>query len=268
MQKEMGQPVVVMSRPGAGGAVGVEAVVRAPADGYTFVLSSSGNIAINPHVLKLKYDPVSQLRHVTILTELPFVFVKNNSFPAKDLNEFLIYAKQHPNEVRMGNGGLGSHQHLTQVMFAKTAGISINIIPYKGSAPATSDLMGGHIESIIDNVGTQKPLIESGRVSPLFVTSAERVPSMPKIPTAQELGLPFTAVAWFGLAAPAGTPDAIVNRVQAILAAAFGKTETRMKLEELAMTPIANDPSAATQRVKGDFEKYGKAVTEFGVKLD
>lgn len=268
IQKALGQPVAVISRPGAGGSIGVESVVRAPADGYTFVVTASGNVAINPYVYKLSYDPLQDLAQVTILADLPFVLVANKSFPAKDYKDFVVYAKRRPNEVRMGNAGAGTYQHLTQLMFAKAAGVELNIVPYKGSVPATTDLIGGHIETIIDNVVVQKPFLDAGKLTPLLTTSPTRIASLPNIPTAQELGLPLTAVAWFGLAAPKGTPDRIIHRVQAAIAAAFERPEVKNQLSNAGMTPLASTPEFATQRVRSDAERFGKAVKEFGLKVE
>lgn len=267
MQKDLGQPVVVVSRPGAGGSIGVESVARATADGYTFVLSSSGNVAINPHVYKLSYDP-AQMEHVSILVDIPFVLVANKDAGPKTLKELIELARRSPGQVKMGNGGLGTHQHLTQLIFAKAAGIDMSIVPYKGSMPATTDLMGGHIETIIDNVGVQKPFIESGKVRALLTTSPVRVPALPNVPTAMELGLRFSSVAWFGLSAPKGTPPDIVKRVQASLAAAFARPDIRKTISDAGMIPLASTPEFASDRVKQDFEKFGVAVKAFGLKIE
>jgi tripartite-type tricarboxylate transporter receptor subunit TctC len=268
MQKAMGQPVVVISRPGAGGSIGVESVVRAPADGYTFLLTTSGNLAINPHVYKLNYDPIAQLTQVSILVDVPFVLVANKDSGPKDLKTLIAAAKQKPGQLMMGNAGLGTHQHLTQLIFAKTAGIDMRLVPYKGSIPATIDLMGGHIETIIDNVGVQKPLIESGKVHPILTTALTRIAALPNVPTAQELGLQFSSVAWFGLAAPKGTPAEIIKRVQVAISATFSQPEVRQKLIDGGMIPLASTPEFANERVAQDAEKFGKLAKDFDLKLE
>lgn len=268
MQKALGQPVVVVTKPGAGGSIGMESVVRAPADGYTFLLTASGSVAINPHVYKLNYDPLQDLAQVTILADVPFVLVANKDFPAKGYQDFVAYAQRRPHEVRMGNAGPGTQQHLTQLIFAKAAGVDLNIVPYKGSAPATTDLIGGHIETIIDNVVVQKAYIETGKVAPILTTNPTRLAILPNVPTAQELGLPFTSVAWFGLAAPKGTPDRIIRRVQGAIASAFEQPAVKNQLLSAGLTPLASTPEVAAQRVKSDFERFGKAVKEFGLKLE
>lgn len=268
IQKALGQPVIVVSRPGAGGSIGVESVVKAPADGYTFLLTTSGNLSINPHVYKLTYDPVAQLTQVSILVDVPFVLVSNRESGPKSLKELIATAKQRPGQLKMGNAGLGTHQHLTQLIFAKAAGVDILIVPYKGSMPATNDLMGGHIQTIIDNVGVQKTFIESGKVNALLTTSPSRIPSLPNIPTAQELDLPFSSVAWFGIAAPKSTPPEIVKRVQAAIAAGFAQPDVRQKLIDSGMTPLASTPEFAAERVKQDADRYGKAARDLGLKLE
>lgn len=267
MQKALGQPVVVVSRPGAGGSIGVESVVRAPADGYTFLLTASGNMAITPHVYKLNHDPVEQLSQVSILVDVPFVLVANKETGPRDLKSLIEAAQQRPGQLSMGNAGLGTHQHLTQLMFAKAAAIPLRIVPYKGSMPATTDLMGGHIDTVIDNVGVQKSLIEAGKVHAILTTAPVRMESFPDIPTARELGLALTSVAWFGLAAPKGTPADIIQRVQSAVSATFAEPEVRQKLLADGFVPLASTPAFAQERVQRDAAQLGKAAKDFNLRL-
>jgi tripartite-type tricarboxylate transporter receptor subunit TctC len=267
LQKELKQAVIVDSKPGAGGSLGMEAVTRAQPDGHTLVLTASGSMAINPYVYKMRYKPVEDLASVTILADVPFVFVANTSVGIKDLEGLRALAKSKPGQVSSGNAGSGTQAHLTQVMFEKAAGIELNIISYKGSAPATTDLLGNQTDTMIDNIAAQSSFITSARVRPLFVTSAKRVAAFPDVPTAQEAGLPgFTAVAWFGLAAPKNTPSAVILKIQQIVAKGFARPEVQHKLESLGLIPVANSPADATDRAKKDLEHFGVLAKQLDLK--
>jgi tripartite-type tricarboxylate transporter receptor subunit TctC len=179
LQTELGKPAIVEAKPGAGGVLGTEFVSRAEPDGYTLALTASGTMAVNPYVYKLRYKPLEDFKQITVLVDLPFVVVTNNEFPAKNLKEFIDYGRKNPNKITFGNAGLGTQQHLTQLMFARAAGMQVNIVPYKGSSPAMNDLLGGHIDAVLDNTGVQTPFIKAGKVRPLFVTNPERVAALP-----------------------------------------------------------------------------------------
>lgn len=267
LQTELGKPAIVEAKPGAGGVLGTEFVSRAEPDGYTLALTASGTMAVNPYVYKLRYKPLEDFKQITVLVDLPFVVVTNNEFPAKNLKEFIDYGRKNPNKITFGNAGLGTQQHLTQLMFARAAGMQVNIVPYKGSSPAMNDLLGGHIDAVLDNTGVQTPFIKAGKVRPLFVTNPERVAALPDVPTAPEAGLPgFSAVAWFGLAAPKGTPDEIVDKIQQALAREFAKPEMKQRLLDLAMIPRVSTPAETTARVKSDLDTFGKIAKEVDLK--
>ncbi|MBD9432733.1 tripartite tricarboxylate transporter substrate binding protein [Achromobacter sp. ACM03] len=267
LQTELGKPAIVEAKPGAGGVLGTEFVSRAEPDGYTLALTASGTMAVNPYVYKLRYKPLEDFKQITVLVDLPFVVVTNNEFPAKNLKEFIDYGRKNPNKITFGNAGLGTQQHLTQLMFARAAGMQVNIVPYKGSSPAMNDLLGGHIDAVLDNTGVQTPFIKAGKVRPLFVTNPERVAALPDVPTAPEAGLPgFSAVAWFGLAAPKGTPDEIVDKIQQALAREFAKPEMKQRLLDLAMIPRVSTPAETTARVQSDLETFGKIAKEVDLK--
>lgn len=267
LQTELGKPAIVEAKPGAGGVLGTEFVSRAAPDGYTLALTASGTMAVNPYVYKLRYKPLEDFKQITVLVDLPFVVVTNNEFPAKNLKEFIDYGRKNPNKITFGNAGLGTQQHLTQLMFARAAGMQVNIVPYKGSSPAMNDLLGGHIDAVLDNTGVQTPFIKAGKVRPLFVTNPERVAALPDVPTAPEAGLPgFSAVAWFGLAAPKGTPDEIVDKIQQALAREFAKPEMKQRLLDLAMIPRVSTPAETTARVQSDLETFGKIAKEVDLK--
>ena len=263
----LGNAVIVEAKPGAGGSTALEYVARAPADGHTLVLSASGTMAVNPHIYKLRYSPVDDLVPITVLTEIPFIAVTNVDFPAKNLKEFITLAKKQPGQITFANAGLGTQSHLTQMMFLKAAGIEANIVAYRGGTPMVTDLMGGHVDAAFDNAAAQMANVRANKVRALFVTSPTRLESMPQVPTAEEAGLPgFTASGWFGLAAPKGTPQAIIQRMNQAIAEAFKKPEMRRKLIDAGWVPVANSPAEAAARARADLARLGAIVHQLGIK--
>lgn len=267
--KSLGQPVIVDAKPGAGGSTALEMVARAPADGYTLVLSASGTMAVNPHIYNLRYKPVEDLASITILAEIPFVVVTNNNFPARNLKEFVEYAKANPGKTSFANAGIGTQAHLTQVMFLKAAGITANVVPYKGGTPATSDLLGGHVDALVDNAAAQVGNVQAGKVRPLFVTTKARSPSLPTVPTAEEAGLPgFVTSGWFGLAAPKGTPQAIIDKLNAVVVKGMAEPQFHKKMVEAGWTPIGSSPAEAAARAKSDLARFGAVARLIELKKD
>ena len=263
----LGNAVIVEAKPGAGGSTALEYVARAPADGHTLVLSASGTMAVNPHIYKLRYSPVDDLVPITVLTEIPFIAVTNVDFPAKNLKEFITLAKRQPGQITFANAGLGTQSHLTQMMFLKTAGIDANIVAYRGGTPMVTDLMGGHVDAAFDNAAAQMANVRANKVRALFVTSPTRLESMPQVPTADEAGLPgFTASGWFGLAAPKGTPQAIIERMNQAISEAFEKREMRRKLIDAGWVPVANSQAEAAARARADLARLGLIVHQLGIK--
>lgn len=249
LRKETGQTVIVDVKPGAGGTIGGKQVARANPDGYTLLLNSSGVNSVAPAVYK-DFKPDEVLSHVTVLVDVPFVMVVNNSLPAKTMAEFVKYAKQHPGMVRIGNASQGSHGHLTQVLFDRAANIQMTSVPYKGSTPAITDLLGSHVDAVITNVEALKQFIESNRITPLFITSKTRSPALPQVPTATELGLPFESVAWFGVSVAKNTPPQVVTALRNMLAKGFEDKELRAKLIQMGMTPVLSSPADTTARLQ------------------
>ena len=267
LSRALGQPVVVESKPGAGGSTALEQVTRAPADGHTLVLTASGTMSVNPHIYNLKYSPVDDLASIAILVDIPFIAVSNLAFPAKNLKEFIAVAKARPGGVSFANAGTGTQAHLTQVMFMKAAGIAANIVPYKGGAPMTTDLLGGHIDAAFDNAAAQVANVQAGKVRPLFVTTQTRSPTLPDVPTAEEAGLPgFVASGWFGLAAPKGTPQPIIEKLNRIVVGAMKEPATRRKLLEAGWMPVGSSPEEAAARARADLVSFSAIVSQLGLK--
>lgn len=264
ISRETGQPVVVDNRPGAGGSIAGKMVVRAPADGYTLLMTSSGVNSLTPVVFK-DFDAMNGLTQVSVLVDVPFIVSVNKSFAAQDMQSFVDYAKNNPGKVTIGNASPGSHGHLAQLQFAKAAAIDVTPVSYKGSVPSLNDVLGGHIEANIDNVGVMKPYIDSNKVTALFVTSPERSASVPQVPTAKELGLDFTAQAWFGLAAPHGTPPEIVAKIQTLAAKGFQQQAPRDKLVQAGLTPVFGPPDEANVRMQEESRVLGKLAASLNL---
>jgi len=251
LRKETGQTVIVDVKPGAGGSIGGKQVARSTPDGYTLLLNSSGVNSVAPAIYK-DYKPEDMLSHVTVLVDVPFVFVVNNQFPAKTLTDFIKYAKQKPGTVRVGNASHGSHGHLTQVLFDKAAGVQLTSVPYKGSTPAITDLLGGHVDAVITNVEALKQFIDTNRITPLFITSKTRSQALPQVPTAIELGLPFESVAWFGISVAKDTPPQVMASLHRILSKGFEDKDVRAKLLQVGMAQVLSAPAETTSRLQAE----------------
>jgi len=269
MAKALGQPVIVDAKPGAGGSMALQQAVRANPDGHTLVLTASGTMAVNPYLYDLKYKPVEDLAPITILVDIPFVVVTRPDFPARTLKEFIAHAKANPGKISFANAGVGTQAHLTQMMFMKEAGISANVVPYKGGTGAIADLLGGHIDAMIDNAAAQVANVQAGKVRALFVTTRERSESLPGVPTAQEAGLPgFVTSGWFGLAAPKGTPQAVIDRLNAVIVQGMARPEARQRLIDAGWMPVGSSPSEAAARARSDLARFGQIALQIGLKKE
>ncbi|CUK08116.1 Bug family tripartite tricarboxylate transporter substrate binding protein [Achromobacter xylosoxidans] len=267
MSKRLGQPVIVESKPGAGGSIATEHVVRAVPDGYTLLLSASGTIAVNPHLYTLRYNPVQDLAPISIAVEVPFVFVVGKGFAAQDYAAFKALSHQKPGGLTSANAGLGTQAHLTQASFAKLAGVNLAIVGYKGAAPAVNDVLGGHVDSMMDNAASQIPYVTTGKTTALFVTSDYRFDGYPDVPTARELGITgLVPAGWFGLAAPKGTPAEVIATLRSALAASLDEPPMREKLKALGWVVVGSTPEQALERARTDYERLGQVVRDLGLQ--
>lgn len=234
-----GQPVVIDNRPGAAGHVGAEAVANSAPDGYTWVLGTSAIHAAYSMYPKLRYDPSKKLVPVAVIGSLPNVLIVNPSVPAKTTQEFLALAKSKPDQLFFGSAGNGSSTHMSTELFKMIADIEVKHIPYRGSSAATVDLMGGQIQFMLENLPTALPLIQSGKVRALGVTSRQRADSLPNVPSLSEAVPRYEFTAWFTLAVPAGTPADLVNKLNADVAEIVHSKQLAAKWKEMGVTPIA-----------------------------
>jgi len=261
-----GQSVIVENRPGAGGNIGADVVAKSPPDGYTFLMTSGSIVTVNPHMYKsLPYDPAKDLVAITNVASGPQVIAVGPTVPAKDLREFIAFAKAHPKEVNMGSAGIGTQTHLAAENFALSAGIDLTHVPYKGESLALTDLMGGQIQLVTPNLGAAISLIQQGKLRALGVTSPQRSPQLPEVPAVAEVIPGFENAGWFGLMAPAGTPREVIDRVQRDSAKILLSEDFRGKLAQQGMVPVANTPGEFAAAIRDESTRWARVVKERGL---
>ncbi len=257
-----GQPVVIENRAGAGGNVGADAVAKSPGDGYT-LLMASGSITINPALYKkMPFDTRKDLMPITNVAQGPMLVVVRDASPHKKLKDLVDAAKARPGTISFASAGLGSQVHLAAENLADAAGIDLQHVPYRGEALGYNDLMAGQVQMMVGNFAAASALLGPGRLRALAVTSKARMPQLPDIPTAQEAGLPgFENVGWFGLFAPAGTPAAVIQKVQRDVATVMGETEVKARLYVQGMSPVVNSTPDFTRQLDQEYDRWAKVVT-------
>ncbi len=271
LQESLGQPVVVENRPGAGGNIGVDLIAKGPADGYSLVMSAIATLAINPSLYPgLPYDPLKDLRHVTLLVQVPNVLVVNNDLPAKNVKDLIALAKQRPGKLDFGSGSSGSTGHLAGEMFKMMTGTYMVHIPYKGSAPALADMMGGRIHLMFDNLASALPSIRSEKVRALATTTLKRSSFLPELPTLDESGLKgFDMTTWWGVSVAVKTPDAVVERLSAEILKAMDAPDLKDRLRNMGSeSPAIRTPEQFTAFVSAELKTYTELVKRSGAKAD
>jgi tripartite-type tricarboxylate transporter receptor subunit TctC len=266
----LGVPVIVDNKLGAGGVVGTEFAARQPADGYTLIMANAGSHAINAALYsKLSYDPAKDFTAIALVGAAPNMMSVNPALPVKTVAEFIAYAKANPGAVNYASGGNGSSAHLSAELFKTMTGVQMNHVPYKGSTPALTDLIGGQVQVMIGNLPPMLPHVKAGKLRALAVTTAKRYPGLPDVPTVAESGLAgYETVAWFGLFAPAGTPRDIVVRLNKEVNAIIAQPEIRERLLAIGMEPMPGTPEDFAARQAGDIAKWKRVVAESGAKVD
>ena len=264
------QPVVVENRAGAGGLIGTDAVAKSAPDGYTLLLAYDGTHAVNASLYKtLPFDPIKDFVTVATLANVPFVLAVNASSAAKDVKQFIALGRASPGKLTYGSAGNGSVNHLLGAMFGKGAGVQFVHVPYKGAAPAITDLIGGSLDSVFTSIPSVISHIQSGRVRALAVTSAKRSAALPDVPTIAESGLAGFAVApWFGLLAPASTPADVVARINDDVAALMLTKEVIDAFAAQGAEPFRTTPAEYGALLRSDIERWAVVVRETGAKVD
>ncbi len=265
----LGQQVVVENRPGAGGVVGSDAVAKAAPDGYTLIMGNAGSHGINAAVYsKLPYDIQRDFAPVSQVAVAPNVMVINPDVPANSVAEFIAYAKSQPGKLSYASGGNGSSAHMSMELFKAMAGVDVQHVPYKGSSPALTDLIGGQVAVFIGNMPPTVPHVKAGKLRALAVTTKGRSALMPELPTIADTLPGYETVAWFGVLAPAGTPPDVVHRLSAEIGRIARSPEMREKLTAMGAEPVGGTPEEFKAVIDRDIAKWKPLAQKVGIKVD
>ena len=271
LSQQLGQPFVADNRPGAGGSIGTDAVAKAAADGYTLLAASSGPISIMPNLQKVPYDPLKDLQPVSLIAMAPFALVTHPSFPATNAAEFVALVRANPDKYTFSSSGTGATAHLVSELFNSMAGLKARHVPYKGSAPALSDLMGGQIDYTLETVASLAGHIKAGRLKVLGVTSGKRTAALPDVPTlAEAANIPgYDIGAWIGYAASPGTPKEITAKLAAEIAKAVQSPEVRARMQNLGLEPASPmTPDEMGAFLKKEQQRYGDIIRTANIKIE
>jgi tripartite-type tricarboxylate transporter receptor subunit TctC len=270
LAEALGQQLVIEARPGAGGAVGTEAAARSPADGYTLFMANNSTHGSNPAVYKkLPYDAIKDFSPIILIASTPYVLTAHPSLPVKTVKEMVAIAKKRPGDLNYGSAGNGSTHHLSGELLNMMAGIKLVHVPYKGTTPALTGLLSGEVSVMFFTVVGIEPHAKSGRARVLAVTTPKRAPLMPELPTMAEAGYPgFEVTSWFGLLAPAGTPAAVVTRINAETTKALALPEVSGALKKLGFDAVGGTPEQFATHIKSEVDRFTKLVKATGITVD
>jgi tripartite-type tricarboxylate transporter receptor subunit TctC len=269
LSTRFGQSVVVENRAGAAGNIGAEQVYKAEPDGYTFLSAPPPPLVINPSLYaKLAHDPTLMVP-VAVIAAVPNVLLVHPKVPAATMQEFIAYARANPDKLNYASQGSGTTSHLTAELFKSMAGVRITHVPYKGTAPALTDLLAGQVEMMFDNLGVSLQHVKSGKLRALAIGSEKRISALPNVPTVAEAGLPgFVAVTWFGVVAPPKTPPEIAAKLSAAIAEALRHPDVIKRLADLSAEPVGSTPAEMAAFMKDEVERWRRVIRSAGVKVD
>jgi tripartite-type tricarboxylate transporter receptor subunit TctC len=269
LKERLAQPIVVENRVGASGTVGMLYVARSAPDGYTLLWANT-NLATNPSMFKsATYDPVKDFAPIAMVGRMPFMLVVHPSFPAKTVKEFVDYINARPGQLDYASAGNGTMAQIAMELIKSTGGLKINHIPFQGSAPAITAVLGGHVPIYVDTVSALKDHAKAERMRPLAVLSAKRLAVMPNLPTLAENGFPgFDVIAFAGVLAPAGTEPSVVSRLNAEIKVVMNMPEVRERIAGLGIEPLASSPAEFRQFLQGEVPRVAKILKESGATID
>jgi tripartite-type tricarboxylate transporter receptor subunit TctC len=270
LSNRLHQAVIIDTRVGAGGNIGMEATARSPADGYTLVSAPTGTLVINPHIFNnLRYDPIKDFAPISLMTSIDNVLVVNPSLPAKDLKEFLAYAKANPTKITYGSPGVGAQPHLAGEMFKLATGIQMLHLPYKGTSEATAALLGNQITMLFGQVSAVAPLVASGKLRAIGIASNKRSALMPNVPTLQEQGVTgFESASIYALLAPKGTPAPIVEKLSAEVRTILHDPAVKKKISDLGMDVVGSTADELARTMRTESARYAKIIKDGNIKPD
>lgn len=262
-----GQQVIVDNRGGAGGVIGTEIAARSAPDGYTIFMATLGNMSINPHLYKMDVDPSRDLAPISNVVDVNFVLVANPKLPVHNVKELIALAKQKPGQINYSSSGVGGAPHLAGELFNDMAGVKLAHIPYKGSGPSFTDLIGGQVSLTFDSLVQALPYIQSGKLRALAVLASQRSPLLPQVPTLAEAGVPgYSFTNWFGLLAPAGTPAKRIGKLNAAVRQVLQEPAVRERLGAMGAVPAGTTPEAFGRLIRDERAKWGKIIQERGIR--
>jgi len=269
ISEALGQPIIFENRPGANAIIGTDVVAKSPPDGYTFgtvIAAHAVNATLNP---KLPYDTMKDFTYVSLMSVAPLIIIANNALPANNIKELVALAKAKPGELNFASSGVGAAAHLTMEMFKARMGIDMQHVPYKGTAGALQDTVGGRINVMFDIVGPLMPQVKAGNVKALGLAAREQIPSAPGVPTIIEQGVPdFVSGTWAGIIAPAGMPKEIVDRIAAEAKKALADPAMKAKLAEQGIVAVGNTPDEYRAFVAEEIARWAKVIKDAGIKME
>jgi tripartite-type tricarboxylate transporter receptor subunit TctC len=268
LSNRLGQPFLVENRPGAGSNIGTELVAKAPADGYTLLLVSVANTVNATLYESLNFDFIRDIAPVAGLIRGPLVMGLNPSVPAKTVPEFIAYAKANADRINMASAGNGTPGHMAAALFQLLTGLDLVDVPYRGGAPALTDLLAGHVQVMFDNMPTSLEYIKAGKVRPLAVTTATRSDALPDLPTVSEFVPGYEVSSWFGMGVPRDTPTEIVDKLNSEINAGLADLNLKAQLMRLGSTPFGGSPADVGKLIAEDTEKWGKLIRAANIKLE